>query len=129
MPVYTYKCSQCLEVFDRVLSFSKCGEPQVCECGNEANRQLTTVGVILKGDGWPGKNLRVRGQMGQKNRKLVAKSSERIREAPGTTLVPNVDGEEMDTWGEAKKKAASDGKNTSTYDPLVHQEQAQGRAK
>lgn len=120
MPAYTYRCSTCQVVFDRSLPLARYQEPQTCACGASAERVLEPVGVILKGDGWPGKNLKIRGQMAQKNRRL----SDKAKDAPTTALVPNVGGDETGTWTEAQKKAASEGKDPMTYTPLVQQEQA-----
>jgi len=120
MPAYTYRCSVCSTTFDRSLPLACYQEPQTCVCGATAERVLEPVGVILKGDGWPGKNLKIRGQMAQKNRRLSGKA----KDAPTAALVPNVGGDETGTWAEAQKKAASEGKDTSTYTPLVQQEHA-----
>jgi hypothetical protein len=57
--------------------------------------------------------------MAAKNRRLDAKQRE--RPSP-VTLAPNVGGEQTDTWAEAQKLAASKGKDTTSYEPLVTKE-------
>lgn len=124
MPTYEYRCPKCEIVVERTLKITQFGTLQTCEdCSTVLEHQVPDgVGMVLKGDGWVGKNLRVRGQMSQKNQRLAQKSTERFREAPGMKLVPNVDGERVESWAEAKAFAASKGKNASSYDALVNSE-------
>jgi len=61
--------------------------------------------------------------MAEKNRKLKAKEEQMKRDAPGMRLAPNVEGERVDTWSEAKRLAESKGKDGSSYDPMIKKEQ------
>jgi len=123
MPIYDYECLKCEEFFDKVVPLAEYDHPQVCPtCGEPAQRRVTAPGFILKGDNWPSKAGRIRGQMAKKNARLDIKSEERRHEAPGMTLAPNVGGERVDSWSDAQKLAASQGKDTSSYDPLVRKE-------
>jgi putative FmdB family regulatory protein len=122
MPTYTYECSVCGEPFERVLHMSESDEPQTCQCGGLGKKTISMPNVIFKGDGWVSKNLRVAGQMAEKNRRLDQKQAERKREAPGVRLAPNVEGERVDSWSDAKKLAESKGKDGSTYDPMIRKE-------
>jgi len=127
MPVYSFQCEgeDCGQDFDLTLPMSSHSEAQNCpECSHSSKRLVNMVAFVLKGDGWAGKNLRVRNQMAAKNRRLDIKQNERKRDAPAMTLAPNVDGEQVDTWGEAKRLADSKGKKTSTYDSYVRKEKA-----
>jgi hypothetical protein len=85
---------------------------------------LSSVGFILKGDGWVGKANKIKGQMAEKNRRLDARQAERKRDSQGVTLAPNVDGERVGSWSEAQKLAASKGKNVESYTPKVRAEQS-----
>jgi len=123
MPIYTYKCAACDDEFERVADFSQAKAPQTCECGQQAVRSLSGVSFMLKGDEWAGKNIKIRGQMDAKNRVLEAKQSEQKRHMQSMQLAPNVDGERVETWADARKLAAERGKATSTYDTLVQREQ------
>ena len=40
MPVYVYKCTECAKKFDRFLKLAQFDEPQSCECGGKAERQI-----------------------------------------------------------------------------------------
>lgn len=122
MPTYEYECNGCGERFDRFLRMSEYDQPQVCDCGGSGRRLISAPSFILKGDDWVGKNLKIRGQMEAKNRRMGARQEEMKRDAPGVRLAPNVDGERVDTWSEASKLAASKGKDVSSYDAKVREE-------
>jgi putative FmdB family regulatory protein len=129
MPTYSYQCQDCHAAFDRILRLADYDEPQTCpECGaGPAKRVITKVGFILKGDGWTGKNLRIKGQMARRRARLGAKEHEQKMDGPGVRLAPNVGGRRVDSWSEAQRLAKSEGKDTSTYEPLVRQERKEGK--
>jgi len=121
MPTYEYECPQCDKVFEVTKPMSKHGTPESCsECGVEGERRLSETGVILRGDGWPGKAGKVKGQMARRRAMLGQK--EKDHAAPPLTLTPNVEGEVTDTWSDAQKLAADKGKNTESFEPLVEKE-------
>ena len=125
MPVYSYQCenTDCTEMFERSLPISEYAALQSCPvCDSATKKMITSVGFILKGDDWVGKNLRIKKQMSDKNRRLAGKENEMKRDAPAVTLAPNVDGERVANWSEAKKLAESKGKDTSSYDKMVRKE-------
>jgi len=128
MPMYEYQCDQCGEQFERRLSISDFETPQDCPaCGaGEATRKVGLSSFVLKGDGWAGKNARIKKQMTRKNRRLAGKEDQIKRDAPSVTLAPNVDGERVASWSEAKRLAASKGKNTTSYDSYVRKEKSAG---
>jgi putative FmdB family regulatory protein len=121
MPTYNFKCPGCENEFETVLAMSESKSPQACpECGIVADRILGgEVDFALNGDQWPGKAIKVRGQMAEKNRQLEIKQKE--RHAP-IKLVPNVGGEKVGSWSEARKIAKGLGKESSSYDALVQKE-------
>lgn len=98
--------------------------PQPCpECSTENKKVFRpTTNFILKGDGWTGKNMRIKNQMREKNKKLDARTAEMKRDAPNVSLAPNVEGERVDSWAEAQKLAKSKGKSTESYEPLIVKE-------
>ena len=123
MPAYPYECPKCQTQFERTLSLSDRNEPQTCPgeaCDGVGKKMLGSPSFVLAGDGWTGKNIKIKGQMDRKNRRLDAKA----RDLPNQRLVPNVNGEETDTWAEAKKFAASEGKDTTGYDAFIRKEKA-----
>lgn len=125
MPTYAYKCPSCEHAFDVRKSVSEYDSPESCpECSTEAEKQITGMRFNLPGDDWPGKNMRVNKQMAAKNARLRKKEEEIKRDAPGVTLAPNVDGERVGSWSEAKKLAESKGKDASSYDSYIRKEQA-----
>ena len=125
MPIYAYKCAdaKCANMFEKQLPVSDYDSDQDCPaCGSGSEKQVGGVGFVLRGDAWPGKNIRIKNQMSAKNQRLTAKQNERKKDAPMVTLAPNVEGERVGSWEEAKKLAASKGKATSTYDDMIRKE-------
>jgi hypothetical protein len=99
-------------------------DPQECpECGHGPAKKLISggSGFILRGDGWAGKNNRVKGQMRRKNQRLKGKE-EAWKQDAGINLTPNVGGEQVGSWSDASKLAASQGKDTSGYNKLARKE-------
>jgi len=126
MAIYVFECGACEERFEVTLRIADRNLPQSCpDCASEnTKRIIVDVGFILKGDDWPGKNIRIDGQMRTKNKKLKVKEDEQKKDAPLAKLVPNVEGEEAESWSDAKNMAASKGKDTSSYEPLVQKEKS-----
>lgn len=126
MPTYTYQCHSCGTQFDAMRSFSDKSQQACASCGSfETKRQLTRPNFILKGDGWTGKNIKIKGQMRQKNRAIAPKEQAFARESKemkSMRVQPNVGGEQVDSWSEAQRLAQSQGKDASTYDSLVKKE-------
>jgi putative FmdB family regulatory protein len=124
MPFYDYECPKCGAEFDRMLPISRYDEPQACDCGETAKKVISAVGFILKGDDWPGKNLRIKGQMAQKNKRIVSRQDQMKREAPTVSLAPNVNGEQVGSWSDAQKLASSKGLNAESYTAKIREEKA-----
>jgi putative FmdB family regulatory protein len=126
MPTYAYRCGSCNLDFDKILPMSRFRDPQKCpDCGaGPAKKRITAgSGFILRGDGWAGKNNRVRGQMRKKNQRLDAKQKDRTQSGSGgVRLTPNVDGQRVESWSDATKLASSKGKDTSGYEGLARKE-------
>lgn len=128
MPTYEYKCpnKKCrVDEFERFLPIAEYDSPQKCEkCGTLGTKLVSAPGLIFVGDGWASKNNRIAGQMAEKRRRVGEKQNERQRDAPGVSLVPNVNGERTETWADAAKLAASKGKSAATYAPKVRAERS-----
>jgi len=132
MPTYEYLCESCGEAFEVLMLMSKhseVGKDMECpKCGTKPARQLISggAGFILKGDGWTGKDLKINQQMTEKNRRLDARQTERKREGPSVTLIPNVGGERTESWSDAAKLAQSQGKDPSGYESHARSEKKVG---
>ena len=126
MPMYLYDCSECDHQYQLSVRIADFDKEQPCPQCSTLNKKVfqPTTNFILKGDGWAGKNHRIKNQMREKNKKLDARTAEMKRDQPNVTLAPNVDGERVDSWSEAQKLAKSKGKETSSYDTLVAKEKA-----
>ncbi len=52
MPIYTYKCKSCGEIFEKMKSMGSNGT-EVCQiCKSEAVRMFSPAGIIFKGSGF-----------------------------------------------------------------------------
>lgn len=105
-----------------MLPISSYQETQHCaDCNSECVLGLSEIDFVLKGDNWTGKNIKIKGQMNRKNRRLERKETEFKNDdhSMQISLAPNVDGERVDTWEDAKKLAQSKGKDTTLYDSYI----------
>lgn len=59
MPVYSYKCPSCQKAFDQFLKLANYADPQQCDCGTVAVKQLAAPAV--RGD-YAGYSCPVTGQ-------------------------------------------------------------------
>lgn len=121
MATYSYRCQGCGKGFEKTLPMAESKNPQVCpDCGAEAGRILDGgIQFALNGDLWPGKAIKIKNQMAAKNRRLSIKQKD--NHAP-IKLVPNVEGEQVESWSEARKLAKDRGKDVASYDHLVRRE-------
>lgn len=128
MPVYTYHCEQCHEDFDDSAPLAEYKDPRPCPaCTLMSPRTLGDFpGFVLRGDDFPGKNNRIRGQKARRNQHLASKEREMKGDGMVPSLVPNVGGERTDSWAEASRLAASRGKDTSGYDTYARKEKTGG---
>jgi putative FmdB family regulatory protein len=127
VPFYEYACDDCEVLFTVRKRMAEHATPEQCpECDQEARKVISAPSFILKGDDWASKNNRIRGQMAESRRKAGIRQGERVRDGaiPGGKLVPNVDGERVDTWDEAGKLAASKGKDTGGYKRMAAKEKS-----
>ncbi len=125
MPMYDFECHTCEHVFDEMVKLADFDKPQACpkcESSESTQRIISAVSFNLTGDGWAGKNNRVKGQMREKNKRLEAKEREMKGDGMIPSLAPNVDGQRVDSWSEAKRLAKSKGKNTSGYDRYIRKD-------
>ena len=124
MATYAYECKSCGDDFEKQLPMAQFDDPQACPgCGGDSRRVVVPVNFVLKGDGWTGKNMRIKEQMTRKNARLKRKQKDHV--GPGPQLAPNVDGERVGSWVEAKKMAASQGKITESSDPMIRKERGE----
>lgn len=131
MPEYAYKCSneECGSGFFKTLAIVNRNEPQQCpECESPATKVIAEgVGGVLRGDVWPGKNIRVKNQMHERRRAVGEREFALKMDGPQFQLAPNVGGERVDSWDDAAKLAASRGKDTSEYEKRAYQSKQRGK--
>ena len=128
MPNYDFRCQGCGGEFERRVPLSEFELVQTHDCFGDgttmgtAKRLLTSCNFVLVGDDWPGKNIKISGQMEQKNKVLDRKQFERKMDSPSMGLVPNFNGERTNNWAEASRMASEAGKDATSYAPLVAKE-------
>lgn len=131
MPEYAYRCSdsECGSGFFKTLAIVNRNEPQSCPTCSTTSEKVVAEGVggVLRGDAWPGKNIRVKNQM-RERRSAVGEREKVLKiDGPQFNLAPNVAGERVDSWGEAARLAASKGKDTTEYDKRAHTDKQRGK--
>jgi putative FmdB family regulatory protein len=130
MPEYVFKCSsdECGAGFFKTLAIVNRNAPQDCPtCGADADKQIASgVGGVLRGDVWPGKNIRIKRQMAQRRAKVGEREHVLKMDGPQFELAPNVNGERVDSWSDASKLAASEGKDTREYDKRARKAKRRG---
>ena len=129
MPNYDFKCSneECLhEMEDLFLSFEADLDQIKCEvCGSKAdNMSFGGIGTIFKGFVWQTKKEKVNNERETKSKKLDKKQRE---EHAQMQLVPNIAGEEVDSWSDARKLASEAGLDTTNYEKLEEKDKKLGR--
>lgn len=128
MTTYPYECNACefqFEIQMRMSDYDSKKKPPCPECESEdVSRIFTSPMINFAGDGWSTKNGRIAGQMRDKNKRLASKERDMKGDGMIPQLAPNVGGERVDSWSEAKKLAKSKGKDTSGYEKYARKERA-----
>ncbi len=130
MPEYAYSCTgpECGSGFFKTLAIVNRNEAQTCpDCSAPATKIVAEgVAGVLRGDAWPGKNIRVKNQM-HRRREAVGQREQVLKmDGPQFTLAPNVGGERVDSWDEAARLAASKGKSTDEYEKRARSDKQRG---
>lgn len=125
MPTYKYECQDCKTNFESFLSIKDSDKQVACSaCSSDRTlKVLVASNFNLVGDGWSGKNIKIKNQMMRRGEKAKVRQTEFHRDSGKVpTLVPNVGGERTETWGEAAKLARDKGLISGTYDSRVRKE-------
>lgn len=89
MPIYSYYCRECDDIFDEIVPMTERGEPQPCpDCGTESERRLTGANFKFRaGDGSADRDCDA-GRRKQKEDDWVARASSRARKLKERGEVP-----------------------------------------
>jgi len=52
MPIYSYKCNNCGKIFEKFEKSNSMGKVFCTDCGSEALRIFSPVGIVFKGKGF-----------------------------------------------------------------------------
>jgi len=78
MPTFDYQCSSCKNLQEEFHSISATPDVKCEECGAKCEKIFTaTENFILKGGGWPSKDMKEKRQMTEKNSRMKGKMKER----------------------------------------------------
>jgi len=120
--VYDFLCPKCGNVQEGRCSISKADSyhPECEECGTPTNKTFIAKNfegqLVLKGD-WDSK-------IAKETKHRLARSAEMKKKQrdnhPVPKLAPNVDGERVESWSDAKKLAKDKGHDTRNYDAKVN---------
>lgn len=131
MPEYLFKCdnADCGMGFTQTLAIVNRNTPQECpKCHGPSNKVVAEgVGGVLRGDAWPGKNIRVKNQMHDRRQAVGERELALKMDGPQFELAPNVGGERVDSWDDAAKLAASVGKDPTEYEKRAHKVRQRGK--
>ena len=123
MPQYNFQCSECDHIAELTLSVAdmKTTKPVCLECSGEMARVFIAANwrgqVSLKGE-WPGKTMKENRYRKLRSQEMGRRQRERYGHTL-PTLAPNVGGERVETWDDARKLASERGHDVSHYDAKV----------
>ena len=115
MPRYAVYCSNCEETTEVIHSIKEKPELLCKVCANQLQKLISKPDIHLKGDNWTGKLLKEKDLRLRRSHSLGKKQH---LEHKSDKILPNVDGEVVSSWSEAKKLAKDKGYNTSSYDSM-----------
>ena len=119
MPTYQFscKCGSTEEIFRGVLETTPVSCPS---CGLAMAKDFTPSTIGHMRGSTPSKGYKETRVRKKRNAALGVKQMERY--GTGAKLIPNVDGEETNTWSEASKLAREKGKDVKQFEKLAEQE-------
>lgn len=123
MPTYEYRCNSCGNIQEEIHSIKHSPEISCKSCDHKPMERLISLNTsgFITGDTesklWKEKRYRQK-----KNADLDVRQIDRY--GTGPRLTPNVDGQEVGSWSEAKKLAKDKGKDTSSYDSYIRNEKS-----
>jgi hypothetical protein len=128
MPTYSTRCESCDSTASIRLSFVdyesvKLGV-KTLECGSCHGKSKIefnpgNLSFVMKdgeSGGWQSKAVKENSYRAKRRVEMTRRTKEHV--AP-KKLVPNYKGQETENWREAQEHARKDGKNSTSYDPLV----------
>ena len=99
MPIYSYKCESCGEVFDKFVKAGGNGKAKCKECKSDTQRVFSPVGIIFKGSGFYSTDYK----SGSKSTKMADDSTSSSSEKTGS-------GKQETSKPSNKEKSTSSGK-------------------
>jgi len=116
MPNYDLRCGNCLNETTVNCSMSDRNDQSCTMCNLKMSVLVRSTSFMLKGDNWSGKLIK-ETEFRKKRSEVLDRRQRKEHSSP--KVAPNVEGEIVGSWKEAKKLASDKGYNTSTYDKFI----------
>lgn len=85
MPVYSFKCEKCDQLYDVERAMKDSGKPMKCpKCKVNMQRQWGCGGIVFKGEGWDGQDIKRK-----REDKAIGRKVKRARQLHQDKVVPN----------------------------------------
>jgi putative FmdB family regulatory protein len=123
MPNYKYKCTECSSTQEEFHYMSEKPEISCTACGAPSKRVISLNTSGVKTGFGATEQIKEEKIQRKKGAKLKMRQIDRWGTSGGVSLAPNVDGEDVGTWKEAKKMAESRGKDGREFDRLISVEE------
>ena len=122
MPTYKFSCKSCLSEKSIVRPVSDTSIVS-CVCGESMSRcySRASANIVCEGDASPSQVWREERQRKKRHLEIGVKQIEKHSHKAGKAI-PNVNGEEFDSWSEAQSYAKANGFNHESYTPMVVKE-------
>ena len=127
MATHDFECTKCGHIMENMLVKMSVDLDSVkCErcCRDTKNLSFGGLGSVFKGSSWATKNLKVKSQRGEVNKRLGKKQHD---EHAKMKLVPNIAGVEVDNFRDAAKLAKEAGLDSQLYEKHAREEEKLGR--
>lgn len=122
MATFDFLCPNCGDVHEewvQRLSLADEIHPPCAECGTPTSKTFIAsnfVGEFVLAGNWDSKLEKEKKYRADRSAKMAKKQKDNVYVPP---LVPNVDGERVANWDDAKKLAKDKGYDTTHYDDKV----------
>ena len=91
MPTFNYQCKKCSNTQEEFHGIKAMPQIQCCICNSECEKMFSpNTNFILKGDGFPSRDYRMKKDMTKKNSKMKNTMKERENSGEGATSLKDI---------------------------------------
>ena len=110
MPIYSYKCKNCGEVFDKFTKVGGNGKVMCLHCQSDSQRIFSPVGIIFKGSGFYSTDYK----SGSKSSKVADNSSSSDTSSEKTENKEKAENKGKDASGASNKEKTASSKKVNS---------------